>query len=168
MVLYSLELHFLELLAVKYFYAPQRESIQSPLCLSVCTFLSAKLLYNYKSYQQETLQIDRSYLVEVQCTRTVNLSCLILELLSFVHFYALNFVWHITLKLEKYQQKTLYVDRSHLVKVQCTRTIIMLSLILVLLPFVHFYTLNFVQVTVTDSMKIADLELHIIFLCQIR
>ena len=37
----------------------------------------------------------------MQCTRTVTLPCLVLELLPFVHFSTLNLVRNISLKLQE-------------------------------------------------------------------
>jgi len=53
------------------------------------------------------------------------------------------------------------------VGVQYIRTVTLPSLILELVPFVHINILKFVHVTASNSMKMTDLELHIITLCRI-
>jgi hypothetical protein len=84
------------------------------------------------------MSVDRSHWVNMQCKRTVNLPCLILELLPFVHVYTLNLVRNITMKLLEVSKINCKVDISHWVDVQYKRTVTLPCLILDLLPFVQF------------------------------
>ena len=55
--------------------------------------LSGAYLQDYASYGYETSWVDRSHQGGVQCTGTITLACLIFELLPFVYFSYLNFIF---------------------------------------------------------------------------
>ena len=70
------------------------------LSLSVTNLLRL-YLNDYYRFEHETSGLYRSHWVKVHCTRTITLHFLISELLSFVFFSYLNFVWNISQWLQK-------------------------------------------------------------------
>jgi len=66
------------------------------------------------------------------------------KLLKFVKSFIVRPLFLVREITLNYNMKTLKLDISHWVKVQCIRTVTLPRGILKLLPFVYFYTLNFV------------------------
>ena len=101
--------------------------------------LSGAYLKNYTSHGYEILWVDRSHHMGVQCTGTITLACLILELLLFVYFHTWILSGAYLQNCSSYGYEILLVDRSHQGGVQCTWTITLFPFFL-LLPFVYFHT----------------------------
>ena len=59
----------------------------SPVAGGVPHSLSGAYLQDCASYGSEILWVDRSHQGGVHCTGNINLACLIVELLPFVHFH---------------------------------------------------------------------------------
>jgi len=100
------------------------------------------LEHNFKTTQgiNMKLQVDRSHWEEVQCTRTITQSFILLEFLSFVHFHS----WILSgAELKKYSSYWLEIsqaNRSHWTEVQYARTITQSFILLELLPIVYFHS----------------------------
>ena len=82
--------------------------------------LSGAYLQDYASYRYETSWVDRSHQGGVQCTGTITLACLILELLPFVYFHTWILSGAYLQNYTHYGYEILWVDRSLQGGVQCT------------------------------------------------
>ena len=88
-------------------------------CVRPEIFVSAPYLIQYKDYNFETSQVNRSQCGEVQCTRTITTLCFIfLELLPFVcNLEEIFFKWFMYFLLPVYIQLTYFFPENYLEKV---------------------------------------------------
>ena len=87
---------------------------------------------SYKRYQLETTYTDRTYYGEVQCTRTITLLLLFFELSPLVNFHFEFLSGSLLPNYKSYQLDTSQTDRTHFGEMQCTRTVTLLLIFLII------------------------------------